>query len=369
MRLWIRSSRESKSTILYFVDLKGKSRSQERLFLMHRITRESLVSNKMDHLSNTLFFESNQGFCIMKETYNKGVLFMPEQYKLITSNYTKLDLAVFHHPQPKGVLQIVHGALEYKERYFHFAEFLNQQGYAVILSDNRGHGESTSEADPFGVMHSFEQLVEDQVSITAFMKGKYPNVPYFLYGHSFGSIIARAYLQAHDDELEKLLLTGTANYVPVVPLAVKIGGLYLKIKGPHSKNKLLNQLSGNLGVEHDWLSNNPESNEQAKNDPQMVPDYPVSSLQTIWVGDHQLKAYDRFQVKNPDLPILSLVGAEDVKITGGKKGLADTVKTLKKIGYRNVTSEEMPGMKHEVLNEIDNAKVYQRILAFLDGDM
>lgn len=292
---------------------------------------------------------------------------MPDQYKLTTSNQTKLDLAVFHHHQPKAVLQIIHGALEYKERYFHFATFLQQQGYAVILSDNRGHGESTSVADPFGVIHSFDQLVADQVAITEFMKTKYPAVPYYLYGHSFGSIIARAYLQQHDDQIQKLLLTGTANYVPVVPLAVKIGRLYLKLHDVHSKNKLLNQLSGNLGVEHDWLSNNPESNLRAKHDPKMVPEYPVSSLQAIWEGDHQLKAYRRYQVKQPHLPILSLVGAEDVKITGGPKGLADTLKTLKKIGYTNVESEELPGMKHEVLNELDQDKVYQRILQFLEA--
>lgn len=291
---------------------------------------------------------------------------MPESYKLTTENQTKLDLAVFHHHQPKGVVQIIHGALEYKERYFDFAEFLNQSGYAVILSDNRGHGESTSLQDPAGLMHDFDQLVADQYQITRFMKSKYPEVPYTVFGHSFGSILARNYLQEHDNELQKLVLTGTANHVPIVPVAIAMGKTYLRVKPADSFSNFLNKLSGNLGLEHDWLSNNPENNEKAKNDPQMIPLYPVRSLLTIWEGDHQLKAYGRFKCQNPDLAILSLVGAEDVKITGGKKGLEDTIKTLNKIGYHRLTSVEMPGMKHEVLNEIENQQVYQRILAFLD---
>ena len=290
----------------------------------------------------------------------------PEYYQLNTENQTKLELAVFDHPAPKGILQIVHGALEYKERYFDFANYMNNAGYVIILSDNRGHGGSVSEKDPHGVMHDFDLLVADQAAITAFIKSKYPTLPLSMYGHSFGSILARNYLQQHDNQLHKLVLTGTANYVPIVPLAIKLGRAFTKRRGNMETNQFLNYLSGNLGVEQDWLSNNPESNERAKNDPNMVKLYPVRSLLTIWEGDHQLKAYDKYQCQNPDLPILNLVGAEDTKITGGKKGLADTLATLKKIGYHNIQSEELPGMKHEVLNEIDYLQVYEKIRTFLD---
>lgn len=289
-----------------------------------------------------------------------------EYYQLNTGNGTKLELAVFQHPAPKGILQIVHGALEYKERYFAFAEYLNVAGYVVILADNRGHGGSVSEKDPHGVMHDFDLLVADLAAITAFIKRKYPGIPLSMYGHSFGSILARNYLQKHDDQLDKLVLTGTANYVPIVPLAVKLGRAFTKLRGNRETSRFLNYLSGNLGVEQDWLSNNPESNERAKNDPKMVKIYPVRSLLTIWEGDHGLKAYSRYQCKNPNLPILNLVGAEDDKITGGKKGIADTLATLRKIGYHNIQSEELPGMKHEVLNEIDNQLVYEKIRTFLD---
>ena len=74
------------------------------------------------------------------------------------------------------------------------------------------------------------------------------------------------------------------------------------------------------------------------------------------------------QARNPDLPILSLSGADDVKITGGAKGLLDTKQTLAAIGYRRIDMIEFPNMKHEVLNEIENELIYQRILDFFEED-
>ncbi|UEC08648.1 alpha/beta hydrolase (plasmid) [Enterococcus faecium] len=199
-----------------------------------------------------------------------------------------------------------------------------------------------------------------------FIQTKYPTLPLYLFGHSFGSIIARNYLQKNDDRIAKVALTGTANYVPVVPLGIAAGKLFLRFNEKDKQNKLLNWLSGNMGVEHDWLSNNPVNNLQCQQDEKMVPIYPVRSLLTIWEGDYQLKNYAAFQCHNPQLPILSVVGAEDVKITGGKKGLADTIATLNKIGYQNVRSVEMPGMKHEVLNEYQKEDVYDLLLQFFN---
>ena len=57
----------------------------------------------------------------------------------------KLSLAVFRAEKAKAVIQIVHGMQEHKERYYPFAEFLSKNGYDVVVSDMRGHGESVSE--------------------------------------------------------------------------------------------------------------------------------------------------------------------------------------------------------------------------------
>ena len=42
----------------------------------------------------------------------------------------------------KGIVQIHHGIGEHADRYDHFASFLLNQGFVVVVSDFAGHGKS-----------------------------------------------------------------------------------------------------------------------------------------------------------------------------------------------------------------------------------
>ncbi|MFD2229175.1 alpha/beta hydrolase [Alkalimarinus sediminis] len=69
--------------------------------------------------------------CSLGETL-KGVLFLPNA------------------PTPSKATQwpvviLCHGAIDYKERFFGFAEFLANNGYAALALDMHGHGESGGE--------------------------------------------------------------------------------------------------------------------------------------------------------------------------------------------------------------------------------
>ena len=50
----------------------------------------------------------------------------------------------------KGVVQIVHGMCEYKERYEGFIDYLTQNGYIVFAHDHRGHGGSVTANENLG---------------------------------------------------------------------------------------------------------------------------------------------------------------------------------------------------------------------------
>ena len=64
---------------------------------------------------------------------------------------------------------------------------------------------------------------------------------------------------------------------------------------------------------------------------------------------------------------MSVTGVDD-PVTGGEKGLADTVKSLERIGYHDITNKVYQGMKHEVLNECERMTVYQDVVDFLLGE-
>ena len=97
----------------------------------------------------------------------------------------------------------------------------------------------------------------------------------------------------------------------------------------------------------------------------MIKRYPLGSMKTLVEADLRLKDPAQWQCRQPHLPILNLVGADDHQITGGKKGIADTVARLKQSGYHNIQTILMPHMKHEVLFEKDHRKVYQAMNKFL----
>ena len=61
-----------------------------------------------------------------------------------------LSVMYYEIPDPKGIVQIVHGMCEHKERYKEFIHYLGKQGYMVIIHDHRGHGLSVKKKRDLG---------------------------------------------------------------------------------------------------------------------------------------------------------------------------------------------------------------------------
>ena len=78
---------------------------------------------------------------------------------------------------------LVHGHGEHVGRYSHVADALNQEGYALVAIDLRGHGRSEGKR---GHVPSYEALMDDVAWLIDDAKLRFPDVPCFLYGHSMG---------------------------------------------------------------------------------------------------------------------------------------------------------------------------------------
>ena len=81
--------------------------------------------------------------------------------------------------------------------------------------------------------------------------------------------------------------------------------------------------------------------------------------------NNKMHKVGEYEFKNPKLKIHSATGKDDI-VTGSKKGLENSLDTLKKVGYKSITYKEYDDMEHEILNEKDKTKVYLDILEFLD---
>lgn len=272
-----------------------------------------------------------------------------------------LSASIFEVANPKAVVQIIHGAKEHKERYTEFISWLNANGLNVVITDNRGHGKSINDKYPLGYMENFEELVEDQYTVTTFIKNKYPNLDVYMFGHSFGSMIARIYLEKYDTEIKKLVLSGTANFDKNVNVGLTIGKGIVALGGKTKYSDLLHSFAH--FDKDDWVVSNPEVMEAYRNDPLCNYKYMNQAIMTILNADKELHNFKNFACQNPELPILSISGALD-PITGGEEGLQDSISSLQKVGYKNIQNIVYPNMKHEVLNEYNKEKVYVDILKF-----
>ena len=114
-----------------------------------------------------------------------------------------------------GVVQIAHGINEYIGRYADFARFLASKGFVVVGNDHLGHGESVRSPEYIGFFAMDEgwyKVVADMERLRQLTAAKWPEAPYFLFGHSMGSFLTRTYMIRYPGApLAGVILSGTGH--------------------------------------------------------------------------------------------------------------------------------------------------------------
>lgn len=283
----------------------------------------------------------------------------------------KLSVHTFEINKPKAIIQIVHGMEEHQERYEKLAKILNKKGFSVVSSDMRGHGESAENLGFFSKKDGFKLLVEDQKTITNFIKEKYPNTNIYLFAHSMGTIITRVLLQSCSKEYSKVILSGYPNYQSGAHVGILVSSIIKAFRGAKYKSKFLQNLSvgafnkaiKNPKTDVDWVCKNEETVQSYINDPLCGFGFTCSAFNDLYhlvILMHKPKKYKNV---NADMPILMIRGLDD-PCTGGEKGSEDSFMVLKKAGFKNIQRIDYPDMRHEIINEKENQKVFDDIVKF-----
>lgn len=286
------------------------------------------------------------------------------------SDYS-LSLFVFESPNAVGTIQMVHGMEEHKERYVPFAEFLSDNGFNVVISDLRGHGEDAPLLSHIADKGGEELLIKDQQLITKYIKDRFKGLKVYLFGHSMGTIISRVLLQTDSREYEKVALSGYVCPNPASPVAVALGNVIRAVKKPKGHSAMLTNLALGPYVKAvkdsktpcDWLSYNEENVKKYIDDPLCGVEFTTGSYSALFHLLNKMGKAGCYVNINADLPFL-LIGGEDDPCTGGEKGRADSKALLEKAGFKNISVITYPMMRHEILNEDKKEKVYQDILDF-----
>lgn len=290
---------------------------------------------------------------------------------------------------PIAVLQLAHGMCEHKERYIPFMRYMAERGFLCVLPDHRGHGASRREAEASGSKtgdfadrtlqglgyfgkDGGRSLVRDMYQITCLIKKQYPRLPYYMMGHSMGSLAVRCYLKKHDRELDGLIVCGCPGKNNLAPIGTGMIKALQKFKDPHSRSILADGIFANMfdrpfraeKLLHAWICSDRTVVERYNKDPLCNFTFTLNGYEALlWL---MRNTYDNtgWKVQNPHLPILFVSGEEDPCL-GGRKKMEQAVRHLQKRGYDHISSCLYPGMRHEILNERGRFKVYQDISCFL----
>ena len=113
---------------------------------------------------------------------------------------------------PRGIVQIVHGLGEHSRRYLHVISALVDEGFAVLAGDHAGHGATAMRSGIWADAgdEAARVVVEDELALQARAREILPGLPHVLYGHSWGSMIARVVATAPQAQLAGLVLGGIA---------------------------------------------------------------------------------------------------------------------------------------------------------------
>ncbi len=277
---------------------------------------------------------------------------------------------------PRAVLQIAHGIAEYVHRYNDFAEFLAENGIAVVGEDHIGHGESVAEGAPmiyFGEKNGWYKVVKDIHTVKEMYREKYPDVPYFLMGHSMGSFLARTYLIKYPGDVDGAIIMGTGHQSGLLVSGGKfIGNLVGKKHGFDKPHDTVTNLAfgsytkkiENVRTAYDWLSVNEENVDRYIADPLCGAPSTVGLFLDMIGGIGFIRKQENVNKMDTEKPVLFISGEEDPVGDYGK-GVKAAFATFDKAGVKDLTCKLYPGLRHEILNEDCRQEVYEYILGWI----
>lgn len=295
-------------------------------------------------------------------------------------NITTINACIWEPiTEVKAIVQISHGMVEHIGRYEKLAEELNKVGILVCGNDHLGHGKSVIDKDHYGYFaakKSSKILVDDVHSLTELVKKDYPNVPYFVLGHSMGSFIIRNYIQEYSNEVDGAIIVGSAfhsqcfmgfsKFVTVIDKFYHGGWFYrsryLKKTTTNTFTKKFEEGKTNPNC---WLTKDENVLRDYANDPYTHFTFTSNAYYTMFSLIKECCKFSKIKKIRKDLPILIMSGKDDPVGDFGE-GVLKLENAYKKAKIKDVKVKLYNGVRHEVLNERERVIAINDIIQFVN---
>ncbi len=296
-----------------------------------------------------------------KETRVHGICWIPEDVKV------------------RAVLQIVHGMVEYVDRYDDFARFLGAQGIVVVGDDHLGHGDSVASQEDWGYLgdNGFECIVNDVRKIQKQFKKRFPGVPYYILGHSMGSFLTRYFLIKYGREVDGAIIMGTGYYsVPIAVFGKVLTQAVAAVKGWRYRSALVNKLafgSYNKGfaparTDFDWLSRDEATVDAYVGEPRCQFIFTQNAYHEMFKGLEFIAKKSNLKKMPKRLPVFFVSGGEDPVGNSGQ-GVQKVYDMFVLAGMDNMDITFYEGARHEILNETNRQEVYDDLYDWLNKEI
>ncbi|HVH45580.1 MAG TPA: lysophospholipase [Labilithrix sp.] len=234
----------------------------------------------------------------------------------------------------KAVLGIVHGYAEHGARYRHVMGALAEHGIGSIAIDLRGHGRALG---PRGFCSRFGEYLDDARELHRLVdeRARAAKVPTFLFGHSFGGLVATSSMLESAGDYRGLVLSA-----PFFGLALDASRL--KILAGKVASRLYPKLGLPSGLHGKDMTHDEAKARAYDEDPLVFPNVTARWFtEATAAQEHVLADASRLA-----LPLYMTFGTGDkvASIAAGKRFFAAAASTDK-------TWDARDGLYHEVLNE------------------
>jgi alpha-beta hydrolase superfamily lysophospholipase len=246
---------------------------------------------------------------------------------------------------PKGVICLVHGAGEHCNRYNHFADFFNKNGFSVFSCDLPGHGQTEGKK---GHANGIEAFMDEVSKLLTEAVEDHPDLPIFLYGHSMGGNISLNYLIRRNPKIQGLIVSGPWIRLPKPPPAILLFvGRILNLIAPSFV--LATDLDGTL------VSRDPEVVKKYQEDPL------VHGLASARMGISMTDAAKFLDQYDGELSVPTLImhGSDD-----GLTSCPASEDFVHRVSG-DVTLKIWNGLYHEIHNEKEQKEVFEYALFWI----
>ena len=282
--------------------------------------------------------------------------------------------------KPKGIVQIIHGFGEHSRRYLHMISAFLDADYIVAADDNVGHGKTAMVNNVWGDWGESgpHTMMEDEYSLKKLVCEKYPDLPYFLFGHSMGSFITRDFIAKYGDELAGATICGTTGKfrnAREAAEALKKG--IDEGRGMDSDAECVGILfgwmcerCGEIKIGNEWICADPYVQIDHANDPFDAFTKPTSnrSLYDFTQMMIQIEGTEWASKVPVSLPIYNIAGDQDPVGEYGK-GVYEVSNWLVDTGHQ-VKTKLYSGYRHEIHNYKEiKCEVEAGIIDFMNASL